>query len=860
LKKISSKDEELTTNVSLALGERLSSLKVRRSLAALGFALSAGTVGVLISQQSANNNLKATPVAASSRTLTDVMAQNQDRKYEMARTAIASGAWDNTQGVIVHEVREDETLWKLTQVYQVDAAAIAASNGISANTELQPGTKLMIPPVNGLVHKVKSGDTLEAIASYYNVPKNEIIKFTSLSSGDFLAIDQPLVIPGNVTTLMQVKDGHVRKQLLAERERLMQRLQELEGKKATATLASNSSRANVADNAIAKQPKYVAYKVQNGDTIETIARRYGLTQKSIIEANKLENPQWLELNQELKLPQERNLPATQTIAASNEKPVKEVPSPVADLSVPTTVGNSNSNSLPNSLPNTLPNNVSQVRVVAATPMNLANTSGNSVIKVAVANPASTWDGLMQLTGSAVNLPNSPAQEQANSLPAKVTSQANLPIAAEPALKVAVALFPFAPNQLFGELGGNGNKKNGTISPTALTVPARSIAAPSIPAAIATEQYSSNRSIPVEANSSQPVAEPKVQFSAKIATALSIPQIPTALVSEQRISLRNTPSEVQGQPAAEPNAKPAVVAAISAPSIPANRAIEQSSNPTSQPASVNAQPASEPNVQIPAKLAANLAPTIPNSQSVEQTSSTLGKPNQVALLPEPESRMTSLEVKRLETEVDQLNTKVRDAEIKEAARKAEAARKLEAAKIAAANLNSAPNPDRNFDANRSAIANPSDLPGVTPQLPQLTASAYLPDVNDYGLSTGFIWPADGVFTSGFGWRWGRIHGGIDIAAPIGTPILAAASGVVDYASWNDGGYGNMIDIRHADGTITRYAHMNELYVKEGQTVSQGQTIGAMGSTGFSTGPHLHFEIRPNGGSPIDPMSFLASAKR
>ena len=299
MKKISSKDEDLTTNVSLTLGEKMSSLKVRRSLAVLGFALSAGTVGVLVNQQTANNNFKASPVAASPRTLTDVMAQNQDRKYEMARTAIASGIWDNSQGVIVHEVREDETLWKLTQVYQVDAAAIAASNNISANTELQPGTKLLIPPVNGLVHKVKSGDTLEAISSYYNVPKSEIIKFTSLSSGDFLAIDQSLVIPGNVSTLMQVKEGHVKRQLVAEKERLMQRLQELEGKKAVATLASTSSRSTMAENDIAKQPKYISYRVQNGDTIETVARRYGITQKSIIEANKLETPQWLELNQEL---------------------------------------------------------------------------------------------------------------------------------------------------------------------------------------------------------------------------------------------------------------------------------------------------------------------------------------------------------------------------------------------------------------------------------------------------------------------------------------------------------------------------------------------------------------------------------
>ncbi len=832
MKKISSKDEDLTTNVSLTLGEKMSSLKVRRSLAVLGFALSAGTVGVLVNQQTANNNLKASPVAASSRTLTDVMAQNQDRKYEMARTAIASGIWDNSQGVIVHEVREDETLWKLTQVYQVDAAAIAASNNISANTELQPGTKLLIPPVNGLVHKVKSGDTLEAISSYYNVPKSEIIKFTSLSSGDFLAIDQSLVIPGNVSTLMQVKEGHVKRQLVAEKERLMQRLQELEGKKAVATLASTSSKSTMAENDIAKQPKYISYRVQNGDTIETVARRYGITQKSIIEANKLENPQWLELNQELKLPQDRNLPLTQTIASTNEKPIKQIPSPVASLSETT--------------------RVEAVRVTAATPMVLPKDA----IKVAAANRISPWGGLMQLTGSEAsqNLPIAPAQEQSPSLQAKASAiQPSLPVAGEPVLKVAVALFPFAPNQLFGELNSPNSKKSPAMSPTALNLPARSIATPAIPSASAAEQFSSNR-VPIEANSYQPVAEPKIQFSPRIAAALSLPQIPTTLIKEQRVSLGTAPLETINQPAAEPVTKSSPVAAISVPTIPANRVIEQSGSSNSEPASVIPQPASEPNVQIPSRLAASLAPKVPASASVDQQTGIIAQPNQVALLPEPEARMTSLEVKRLESEVDQLNAKVRDAEIKEAARKAEAA------KIAAANLNASPNPDRNFDSNRSVIANLGDRSGISPQLPQLTASAYLPDVQDYGLSTGFIWPADGVFTSGYGWRWGRIHAGIDIAAPVGTPILAAASGVIEYASWNDGGYGNMIDIRHADGTITRYAHMNELYVKEGQTVSQGQTIGAMGSTGFSTGPHLHFEIRPNGGSAIDPMAFLASAKR
>lgn len=850
MKKISSKDEDLTTSVSLTLGEKMTSLKVRRSLAVLGFALSAGTVGVLVNQQTSNNNLKASPVAASSRTLTDVMAQNQDRKYEMARTAIASGTWDHSQGVIVHEVREDETLWKLTQVYQVDAAAIAASNNISANTELQPGTKLVIPPVNGLVHKVKPGDTLEAISSYYNVPKNEIIKFTSLTSGDFLAIDQPLVIPGNVSTLMQVKEGHVKRQLIAEKERLVLRLQQLEGKKAVATLASNGSKSNIAENSISKQPKYISYRVQNGDTIETIARRYGITQKSIIEANKLESPQWLELNQELKLPQGRNLPETQVVASSNEKPTKQIPSPVATLSETTRV-----------LPEYASKEAEPVRVTAATPMVLPK---DAVTKVAAANRTSPWDGLMQLTGSetSAGLPFTPVQEQSVNLQTKATAlQPSLPVASEPAVKVAAVLLPFAPSQLLGDLGDSNGKKNPPLSPTALNLPARSITTPSIPAANASEQYSSGRSTPIEANSSQqPAAEPKIQFSPRIAAALSIPQIPASLVKEQRINVDAAPVETLNQPASEPIAKPAPIAAISTPVIPANQSVEQTSSNNREPISAISQPASEPNVQIPARLAASLAPKVPASGSVDQQAAIVAQPNQVALLPEPEARMTSLEVKRLESEVDQLNAKVRDAEIKEAARRAEEARKLEAAKIAAANLNSSPNPDRNFDSSRSAIANPGDRSGISPQLPQLMASAYLPDVQDYGLSTGFIWPADGVFTSGYGWRWGRIHQGIDIAAPIGTPILAAASGVVEYSQWHDGGYGNMIDIRHPDGTITRYAHLNALYVKEGQTVGQGQIIGEMGSTGFSTGPHLHFEIRPNGGSAIDPMTFLASAKR
>ncbi len=121
---------------------------------------------------------------------------------------------------------------------------------------------------------------------------------------------------------------------------------------------------------------------------------------------------------------------------------------------------------------------------------------------------------------------------------------------------------------------------------------------------------------------------------------------------------------------------------------------------------------------------------------------------------------------------------------------------------------------------------------------------------------FTWPAAGKLTSRFGRRWGRMHRGIDIAGPVGTPIHAAAEGTVIFAGWSSGGYGNLVDIRHSDGTITRYAHNSRLSVSLGQTVTRGQQIAAMGSTGRSTGSHLHFEIRPSGASAIDPIAYLS----
>ncbi|NNE65155.1 MAG: peptidoglycan DD-metalloendopeptidase family protein [Pyrinomonadaceae bacterium] len=129
---------------------------------------------------------------------------------------------------------------------------------------------------------------------------------------------------------------------------------------------------------------------------------------------------------------------------------------------------------------------------------------------------------------------------------------------------------------------------------------------------------------------------------------------------------------------------------------------------------------------------------------------------------------------------------------------------------------------------------------------------------------FIMPVAGRISSRFGNRFHPIdkvqkfHGGIDIAAPRGTPIRAASDGEVVFAG-RRGGYGNMVIIQHADGRTSRYAHAQSLNVFKGQKVSVGETIGAVGSTGKATGPHLHFEVRENG-KPVNPFELLAKVQR
>jgi murein DD-endopeptidase MepM/ murein hydrolase activator NlpD len=120
---------------------------------------------------------------------------------------------------------------------------------------------------------------------------------------------------------------------------------------------------------------------------------------------------------------------------------------------------------------------------------------------------------------------------------------------------------------------------------------------------------------------------------------------------------------------------------------------------------------------------------------------------------------------------------------------------------------------------------------------------------------WVMPIKGaVFTSGFGWRWGRMHEGDDFGTPVGTPLASMSTGTVTFAGW-ESGYGIKVEIQYWDGTVSVFGHMSQVSANVGDSVTPGQIVGLSGNTGHSTGPHLHLEIHPNGGAPIDPAPWL-----
>ena len=158
--------------------------------------------------------------------------------------------------------------------------------------------------------------------------------------------------------------------------------------------------------------------------------------------------------------------------------------------------------------------------------------------------------------------------------------------------------------------------------------------------------------------------------------------------------------------------------------------------------------------------------------------------------------------------------------------------------------------------------PATAPSTASLAPQPpSANLPPPSLASIAVASGagrFRWPLDGITAIGspFGTRAGRPHEGIDLPAPVGTPVYAAGDGQVVYAGSGIRGYGNLIVIQHEGDLLTVYAHNSQLLVAQGDKVRVGQRIALVGQTGHASGPHLHFEVR-SGQIPVDPVSYLSS---
>ncbi|WP_235109418.1 M23 family metallopeptidase [Acaryochloris sp. 'Moss Beach'] len=255
------------------------------------------------------------------------------------------------------------------------------------------------------------------------------------------------------------------------------------------------------------------------------------------------------------------------------------------------------------------------------------------------------------------------------------------------------------------------------------------------------------------------------------------------------------------------------------------------NRISDPASIGPKT----KLRIPAHQSLSLSLTTVQDIVALNDSETENKPSDLLGEGEKATVATSKEPKATQDETPSLSTKASPP-------------------VAILPIQSTPSPKLKSDATQIATRN------LLPQVPSLelpplsSVDRYLPSQMLPGPQK-YLWPAKGVLTSGFGWRWGRPHRGIDIAAPVGTPVIASAPGIVTTAGWNRWGYGNLVEIRHPDGSLTLYAHNHRIKTRVGQSVYQGQQIAEMGSTGLSTGPHTHFELHSAGKGAINPVPFL-----
>ena len=824
--------------------------RARTSAAMIGLAISMGASGLLLPRQgdeamavepvTLDPSFTTHPVEPSSSVPSPSAVEPGAIATSTRQTPVAPKAAVESKPtqspVVEHKVQEGETLWELSKSYAVQPEAIAASNKIPSSAILPVGQKLKIPPVNGIVHNVKAGETAETLSKSYGVKPTQLQASVPVSESSQLQTGESVTVPGNVNDLLKARQEAALNQLKEQRNRLNDSLAELRSEESTnlSTLAMVPTEANSAArplNSVTLPPEVLKPE-------EPVAN----ASKPVVSV-----PTTL-MALPVPTPEIAMSPAVEPKAATQPASSAVIPVPTPEIATSPAVE---------------PKAVTQPDASVALPVPTPEIATSAAVEPkAVTQP----DASVALPVPTPEIATSAAVEP------KAVTLPNLAI--EPVTSPETAVKPKVPQPVVMQplvIASSANlyqvKPGDTLDAIA-------------------RRYGLSRSELIQANG---LNNPNL---IRINQPLKIPQAPTTEVSAQTVTLipginsksnNSASGQEQGgvrvptpaistlpnqvtpvvptQPLSPPQPAP--------PSIVAQSTTGDTSQPTSsvvvdtqqsQPSDSQYNPYIErlradifrlreeyqhPKEGGQASAPQNIAvPTVPTP--VAPSLNNASTPSRINPEFNPnghnEALQAELEKRRQQQPAQQGSIQIEVPPPVTASSPSQP--ELLAASPAAA------------DSYNPMIQTPvGDT--VSPELPSVSPSDMYQPGNQFN---GYIWPTKGVLTSGYGRRWGRMHKGIDIAAPVGTPVVAAAPGVVVSAGWNRGGYGNLVEIQHPDGSLTIYAHNNRILVRRGQEVAQGQQISEMGSTGRSTGPHCHFEVHPPGRGAVNPIAYLPRSRR
>ncbi len=829
--------------------------KARTSAAMIGLAISMGAGGLLLPQKG-DEALAVEPVAAEPNSTSVPAASETSVSPAAAEPKVAAVSTppvavqqeqeavveskSTPAHVVEHRVQKGETLWELSKSYEVQPEAIAASNKIKPSAALPVGQKLKIPQVNGIVHEVKAGESVEALSKSYGVEPTQLQVSAPVSESGQLKTGESVTVPGNVNDLLKARQDVALNRLKEKRDRLNDSLAELRSEEST-----NLSELKTAPKSDASAAERVPLVTLSPEVLKP----GGLVASAPQLGNAPSNPVVIPVP----TPEMAATPVIQPKAGGQQASPVMIPVPTPELAA-TPVIELNAVKRPASsvvLPIPTPQ-------IAATPVIQPKVAGQQASPVVIPVPTPEMAATPVIEPKAATVPNLAINSVTNSETA-AKPQVPQPVVIETLVGGRPAnVYQVKPGDTLEAIANRYGlsrvelaRTNQLSNPNRLRINQQLRIPQSQPGSVAQESVTLLPGINSKTGSSPLGQEQRGVTAPTLGVPTQsdrvTPVVPTEQASQRQSVLRPVlaQSTVEGDEQAN-----ATVVADNKPSQPAN----SQSNPYVEQLRADilklreeyrqnrerGQASESRNVAVPS-VTMPVAPSLNNASTPTRINPEFN--------PNRNNETLQAELKRRPQQQPAQHGPIQ-IEVPPP----------ETASLGAPQdlLATAPAPAENY--NRMIRTPVGET--VSPELPSLSApDTYLPD--SPGQINGYIWPAKGVLTSGYGRRWGRMHRGIDIAASIGTPIFAVAPGVIVSAGWNSGGYGNLVEIQHPDGSVTLYAHNNRILVRRGQEVAQGQQISEMGSTGRSTGPHLHFEVHPNGRGPVNPIAYLpprSSARR